>query len=534
MTYLEYLNNISDKKSTNKLLGINESFDIKDIDKVMKLVTTILSRHISQLMALPGFAHNDEGGQHVWSKQYIVGGVTNEPVMFQINFLNTNTTNNAYSIDFFDNLELLFNGKAKADLTISTLGSSLVYFLPVIWTVANSHDYQLSASEAISIGRTEFDNGELKESAYYVGSLAYRMVDGMSQQAIDEAFATGDKSLASYKQSKLADMKQAFIHRYDSDDAADEYERISKEYDEVKRAIRGGATSIDELKAAVSHSVKVVDKPDEEIEQRFKNAKQDHEDPNKVFKKLEAYVNMVINGQNPSLIICGAPGVGKTYRVRKALKEHGYEEGKNLYTIKGKCSTRALYVALYNYKSKGDIILIDDADGLVGPKAPEECINILKSALDSTEDEEGRLVSYDIAGKIFNNNGQPLPKRMYYNGSVIVLTNYNAGQLNTALRGRSFLQDINFTVADVLSIIRDLMPAIDPENLSEASKMKAYKYLSQLVNEDAEMEVSLRTFGICARIYEACSDTDVYDESSVESMISEQMKLQAQRGGKQY
>ena len=40
------------------------------------------------------------------------------------------------------------------------------------------------------------------------------------------------------------------------------------------------------------------------------------------------------------------------------------------------------------------IIVIDDADALVGPKAPEIAINILKAALDSTADDEGRLVSF--------------------------------------------------------------------------------------------------------------------------------------------
>ena len=41
---------------------------------------------------------------------------------------------------------------------------------------------------------------------------------------------------------------------------------------------------------------------------------------------------MVMQGIQPSLIICGAPGVGKTYKVKKQLKAGGYELGKNLWT----------------------------------------------------------------------------------------------------------------------------------------------------------------------------------------------------------
>ena len=175
---------------------------------------------------------------------------------------------------------------------------------------------------------------------------------------------------------------------------------------------------------------------------------------------------MVIKGITPSVILCGAPGVGKTFKVRQELKNAGYNEGHNLCTIKGKCTPRVLYTTLMNYKKKGDIVVIDDADGLVGPKAPEDCINILKAALDSTGDEDGRLVSYGVAGVIRDDEGMELPKRFYYNGGCIVITNYNAGQLDTALRGRSFIQDIHFSVEEVLQIIKKLLPDLDPEHLS--------------------------------------------------------------------
>ena len=98
--------------------------------------------------------------------------------------------------------------------------------------------------------------------------------------------------------------------------------------------------------------------------------------------EISLYGKMV--SLRPSVVLCGAPGVGKTYNVKKQLKAAGYNEGHNLCTIKGKCTPRVLYMTLMDYKDKNDIVLIDDADGLVGPGAPEDCINILKAALDST------------------------------------------------------------------------------------------------------------------------------------------------------
>ena len=241
---------------------------------------------------------------------------------------------------------------------------------------------------------------------------------------------------------------------------------------------------------------------------------------------------MVIKGINPSVILCGAPGVGKTYNVKKQLKAAGYNEGHNLCTIKGKCTPRVLYMTLMDYKDKNDIVLIDDADGLVGPGAPEDCINILKAALDSTSDDEGRLVSYGVSGKLVDDEGTPIPKRFYYNGGIIVITNYQAGSLDSALRGRSFIQDIHFTKEDVLQRIKEIMPDIDKEHLSPKSKIKAYDYLEELSNNDAEMEVSIRTFSICAKIFETAEGDSDFTDEDAKSMIKEQMKLQAQRNGR--
>ena len=284
-----------------------------------------------------------------------------------------------------------------------------------------------------------------------------------------------------------------------------------------------------ELKVALKHNVKIVAEIDASMKEAEEKFKEEREDPETVFKKMQGYVKMVIKGINPSVILCGAPGVGKTFRVKQQLKANNYNEGHNLFTIKGKCTPRRLYLALYEYQDKGQILLIDDADALVGPNAPEDCINILKAALDSTSDDEGRLVSYGVSGKLMDDEGMEIPKRFYYNGGIIVITNWNAGKLDTALRGRSYIQDISFTTEEILDIIKKLMPSIDAEHLSAKSKIKAYDYLVELLNKDAEMEVSIRTFGICAKIFEATSGDADFTEDDAKSMIREQMKLQASR-----
>ena len=243
---------------------------------------------------------------------------------------------------------------------------------------------------------------------------------------------------------------------------------------------------------------------------------------------------MVAQGLVPSLIICGAPGVGKTWKTTNQLKAMGYEEDVNMYTIKGKCTPRRLYLHLYEYQDKGNIVLIDDADALVGPKAPEDCINILKAALDSTSSDEGRLVSYGIGGKLTDDDGNDIPKKFYYRGGVIILTNYNQGQLDTALRGRSYTQDIVFTSKQVLEIIHKLMPTIEPEKLTAKAKTKAYDYLMELYENGQQMELSIRTFGLCATMFQANMDDPDFTDEDTKSMIKEQMFNQSLRGGKKY
>lgn len=504
ITFLDFVNN---RKQINE-----SAISIKKIDKYVESIESLLEKHIKNLVSLVGYETTKSSKNEFVSKQFIVINKADDVQMFQINWLKNSDNIEPYSIDFFKNMDLAFSGKAKSDLTIEILkDSSLIYFLPIIWTVINTRDYNLSEREAIDLGRKVFKDRGIKESNYYVGSLRYHIFE-------DEL------EVNRYRAGKYNELQHAKDERDKSVSHEKKYQQLEKEYDIIRKAILGGATEVKDIELAIAKNVQVTTEFSPSVSKIQQQIKDETENPQEVFKKMDGYIKMVLKGLNPSLILCGAPGVGKTFRVKKQLKEAGYKDGDNLYIIKGKCSPRHLYLALYKYKDKGDILLIDDADSLVGPKAPEDCINILKGALDSSGEAEGRLVSYGIAGKITDDDGNELPKRFYYNGSVIIITNYNAGSLDTALRGRSYIQDIHFSVDDVLKIIKDLLPNISSDKLSMDSKNKAYDYLNELVENKSEMEVSLRTFTICAMLFESMDDDDL-----AKAMIKEQMKLQADR-----
>lgn len=538
-TFLEFLN--EQKQQVNKIELLTEAFRQADADKALNLIDALLSKHIDGLVPLVGYANTTINSVKCVSKQYLVVDKSDytKQCGFQLNWKADNDSLGVYSIDFFkDCHSLLWDGRAKADLTIKTMGTSVAYFLPIIWTVVNDNKFDITEKEAIELTKQTYKgSNNVKESKLHIGPFEYHIYEGLTEEFINDVFCNEAKSsreARQYRQDVLDKKMRAYQQRKQSPEHHAEYKRLLAEYDAVQKAIENGAETVEEIKLAVEKNVNVVVEVPKSIldnEDKIENKKE----PEQVFKEMQQYIKMVLNGIQTSLIICGAPGVGKTFRVKQQLKANGYVEGSNMLTLKGKCTPRALYTALYDMKRKGDIIMIDDADSLVGPNAPEDSINILKAALDSTADDDGRLVTYGVAGKLYDNEGLELPKRFYYNGGVIVLTNYTAGQLDTALKGRAFVQDIHFSVEDVLKIIHSLLPNIEPQKYSAASKLKAYEYLVELHEEGTKMELSLRTFGICAKIFMTAEIVgDDFGDEDARSMIREQMKLLSARGGKKY
>ena len=531
-TFLDF---VEEQNNYREGLKVFESFKTSDIDKVIELINKVLAKHIKdKLIPLVGYAETMVGSKHCMSKQYLVIGKKPEDTQFfQLNWLIDTKSSEVYSIDFFKKADIYWYGRGKSDLTISTLGTSIVYLIPIIYTVVNTKDYNLSQRELKDIGNSVLGNGYLKESILKIDNFKYCIIENLSEKMTRDTFVLCealDDDAFDFKTKK----RQALDKAYKENDP--NYSKLEDEYKKILNAIADGATTLDEIKVAIAdrETVSVIQpKEEQKIEQEIETKRKD---PEAVFKQMRHYISMVTKGIQSSLILCGAPGVGKTYNVTEQLKKAGYTIDKgNLKMIKGKCTARELYVSLYNYRSKNSIILVDDADSIVGPKAPEDCINILKGALDTTASDKGRLVTYAIATKITADDGTIIPKEFFYQGGIIIITNYNAGQLDTALRSRSFIQDINFTTEELLQIIRSKMKFIDPEHLSDHSKNKAYNFLEKLANSNIQMEISLRTFGSCARLYESIDEADEeMTEEDIEDMIMEQMRNLSARGGEKY
>lgn len=546
MSFLDFVKH-KDMMNEN-VQWMNEAFKASQFGKAKGLLLTLFKKEITKGFVgyLGIYDLKVDGNDCQSSVYYIMDKSLNNVAAFAINFLQSGESMVPYSVAIFkkDNAEKFLwsrdnNASFKANLEIKMMGASIVYYIPVIANVINSGKFDISSEEAVKLGRKVYDTkNECVSWDMYFGAQKYHIYEGISEDKVIEKYHLNlghkyKKVGDTYKwinETELEDRKKEVYTQLKNAPDKETEKTLYKEYRQILNAIKGGATSLKDLECSVKKNVSVSSSISgaAEAQKKIEIAKSD---PKTAFKEMQMYVKMVIKGIQPAVILCGAPGIGKTYRVLQQLKAAGYHmDGGNI--IKGKCTPRQLYLTLYNNKSKGDIVVIDDADSLVGPRAPEDSINILKAALDSTADDEGRLVSYKVSGELKDDEGDPVPKSHYNKCGVIVITNYNVGQIDTALRNRAFTQSLDFSTKDLLEIVRSIMPSIEPNHISMSSKAKAMNYLEKLVEDKKPIEVSIRSFITCARIYENAENDE--ELALAEKMISEQMKNSSLRGGKKF
>lgn len=140
------------------------------------------------------------------------------------------------------------------------------------------------------------------------------------------------------------------------------------------------------------------------------------------FDVMERITKGAIDTSVRGAIISGAPGVGKTHTVETELKKH-YEDqlsvGKNFRykMIKGSVTPVHLYRTLYDFSSKGNVVILDDTDSIF---FEEQGIAILKAALDSTPT---RLITWLSESSALGSGDDRIPGEFFFEGSMIFITN---------------------------------------------------------------------------------------------------------------
>lgn len=217
-------------------------------------------------------------------------------------------------------------------------------------------------------------------------------------------------------------------------------------------------------------------------------------DINTRFGFVEKLVTMVASGVQPSAVITGEGGLGKTFTVTKTLTENGYNDISSLadfevgavintrkcFTmVKGYSTAKGLYRTLFeNNKS---IIVFDDCDAVL--KDPV-ALNLLKGALDSYGK---RIISWNA-----DMRDDDLPRSFEFTGRVIFISNMDQSKIDQAIRSRSMMIDLSMTLDQKIERMEHI--ALSAEFLPEYDKKVKTDALGLIrdIKEDCK-EISLRT-----------------------------------------
>lgn len=212
------------------------------------------------------------------------------------------------------------------------------------------------------------------------------------------------------------------------------------------------------------------------------------------FGFVEKLVSMVAAGVQPSAVITGEGGLGKTYTVTKTLSSAGYtnmsdiaefdvgtmvRKSKCFTFVKGYSTPKGLYRTLF--ENNRSIIIFDDCDAVLRDPV---ALNLLKGALDSYGK---RIISWNA-----DMRDEDLPRSFNFEGRVIFISNLSQDKIDQAIRSRSMMIDLSMNTEQKLERMeyiaksKDFLPEYDA-----TIKMDALSLIKEI--KDEVREISLRT-----------------------------------------
>ena len=214
-------------------------------------------------------------------------------------------------------------------------------------------------------------------------------------------------------------------------------------------------------------------------------------DPQEMFTNLARLTKMVGRGIQPSLVVTGGAGTGKTHLVKQTLSDMGLEESTDFVHFKGRATPAGLFITLYENSDK--IIVLDDCDSVF---KDDDAVNILKGALDSYD---SRKISYITSKSLKDTYGAEIPRHFEFTGRIIFISNIDQSKLDEAIRSRSFVADIDMTQDQMFTRIEQLMPNMETR-IPIVAKTQALQLMKELNAEFNGLDVNLRSFIKAARI----------------------------------
>ena len=210
-------------------------------------------------------------------------------------------------------------------------------------------------------------------------------------------------------------------------------------------------------------------------------------DINERYNHLETFVDMVIDGVVPSVIVCGEAGLGKSHTVFERFEKKGMKKDTDYVILKGYSTPKALYRTLYENCS--NTIVLDDIDSVL---KDEVSLNILKAALDSYSE---RVITWNSMS--FRDDGTPTS--FEFRGQIVFITNKSLDTLNGAVKSRALAVDVTMNTEEKIKRMREISKNMLPE-ISLSTKNKVIDFIED--NAKVVKELNFRTLIKAIKIYE--------------------------------
>jgi hypothetical protein len=149
-------------------------------------------------------------------------------------------------------------------------------------------------------------------------------------------------------------------------------------------------------------------------------------------------------GEIRSIVLTGGPGIGKSYKTETTLEHLADTRGTHWELLNVRVSPPKLFATLYRYSKPKDVLVLDDADGLLGD---EKGLNLLKAAMDS---KPVRKITWGAEAPWLKRDG--IEATFPYEGSIMFITNLPIRQLKDKMDRNSAHIAAVFDRAHVLDL----------------------------------------------------------------------------------
>ena len=226
---------------------------------------------------------------------------------------------------------------------------------------------------------------------------------------------------------------------------------------------------------------------------------------NEKYQSMETLVEAVSSNTVNSLVIAGAPGLGKSYTVNKVLNR--VNNGEYGYVFhRGYLKATHLFRLLWENRQEDQVIVIDDCDSIF---SDETALNLLKAAL---ELKSVRRIGWGSEKEFLDQDGEQIPRYFDYCGSIIFLTNLafheliDSGSKNaphlSALESRSLVLDLGIkTKREYMIKIKQTVNngMLKDKGLNSQEEKDIVQFMEE--NIDKLRELSLRMCEKIASLY---------------------------------